>query len=131
GNDNLKLCDFGLSLVVKCRVRDGQEELDRCRYFGSPPFFPSPELRNGGFPTRCADIWSAGCVLYQMLTLLSESRVLAKCREQRFDFNMSASTATTETIDLLDLMLQVNPQNRSKTGDAVKASDQFLRFLHE
>lgn len=58
-NNNIKLCDFGVSKQIKSNER----VYDQC---GTPAYIAPEILKNDGFQGFSADIWSAGIVLYAM-----------------------------------------------------------------
>ena len=58
-NDNIRLIDFGLSNLFR-----GEHQLLQTAC-GSPAYAP-PEMLQGKFYTKSADVWSAGIVLYAM-----------------------------------------------------------------
>lgn len=60
-NNNIKICDFGVSKQIKNREIIN----DQC---GTPAYIAPEILRNNGYEGFPVDIWSAGVVLYTMLT---------------------------------------------------------------
>lgn len=60
-NSNIKICDFGVSKVVD----DKNLIYDKC---GTPSYIAPEILNNNGYEPFPVDIWSAGVVLYTMLT---------------------------------------------------------------
>ena len=60
-NNNIKLGDFGLSRILN-------EEKLACSKVGTP-FYMSPEQIKGILYDEKSDIWSLGCLLYELATL--------------------------------------------------------------
>ena len=61
-NRNVKLGDFGLSRVL------GSESVFAMTHVGTP-YYMSPEQIDGKPYNDKSDIWSAGCVLYELAAL--------------------------------------------------------------
>jgi serine/threonine protein kinase len=60
--ENVKLGDFGLSRMM------GDESIYAFTHVGTP-YYMSPELISEQRYNEKSDIWSAGCVVYEMLAL--------------------------------------------------------------
>ena len=70
----VKIADFGLSALVQIGTKgyDPDESGKRKEFCGlterwGTPMFYAPELIQGTYGPQ-VDIWSAGCVLFEMLT---------------------------------------------------------------
>ncbi|MHC4205002.1 MAG: protein kinase domain-containing protein [Planctomycetota bacterium] len=64
----VKVLDFGLAKAVGDEVLDEHTTVtEPGRMFGTPAYM-SPEQARGKFTDKCSDIWSFGCVMYEMLT---------------------------------------------------------------
>lgn len=61
-NNNIKICDFGVGKLIRSK-----KELlyDQC---GTPAYIAPDILKNNGYEGPQVDIWSAGVVLYAMLS---------------------------------------------------------------
>jgi NIMA (never in mitosis gene a)-related kinase len=59
---NVKLGDFGLSRVM------GKDSIYAYTNVGTP-YYMSPEQMTDGRYTEKSDIWSTGCILYEMASL--------------------------------------------------------------
>jgi serine/threonine protein kinase len=59
--NNIKICDFGVSK----QVRKGDIMHDQC---GTPAYISPEILKNQGYEGFGVDVWSAGVVLYAMLS---------------------------------------------------------------
>jgi serine/threonine protein kinase len=60
-HNNVKICDFGVSKIIK----KGDIMHDHC---GTPAYIAPEILRNQGYESFGVDVWSAGVVLYAMLS---------------------------------------------------------------
>ena len=60
-DNNIKICDFGVSKIIK----KGDTMLEQC---GTPAYIAPEILLNQGYGGYGVDIWSAGVVLYAMLS---------------------------------------------------------------
>ena len=73
-NDNVKLGDFGLSRIIKASSdetkdtgEESKEELATTNV--GTPYYMSPEQINEVAYNEKTDIWSMGCVMYELVTL--------------------------------------------------------------
>ena len=60
-DNTIKVIDFGLSKIFK---NSDHTMFNKC----GTPYYIAPEVLNGYYDEKC-DIWSSGCVLYEMITL--------------------------------------------------------------
>lgn len=61
-NENIKIGDFGISRIL-------QGTMDMASTFTGTPYYMSPEvLKHEGYNSK-SDVWSIGCLLYEMCTL--------------------------------------------------------------
>ena len=67
GNLRVKICDFGVGRVVESDVSRTAELTRTSDIFGSPLYL-SPEQCQGERTDTRADVYSVGCLLYEMLT---------------------------------------------------------------
>jgi serine/threonine protein kinase len=58
-NQQIKIADFGTSIIAFDKT---------CTKWGTLEYM-SPEMRNGKGHSFETDVWSAGCVLYELITL--------------------------------------------------------------
>jgi NIMA (never in mitosis gene a)-related kinase len=61
-NNNVKLGDFGLSRILSAESQYAQTNV-------GTPYYMSPEQINEHSYDEKTDIWSTGCVLYEMVAL--------------------------------------------------------------
>lgn len=131
---DIKLADFGLSALVEIGRNgyDANESSKRKQYTGleemwGTPTHYAPELIKGGYGPQ-ADIWSLGCVLYEMLT----GEPAFECYEDEDDnalykrilhreINLDKLKGIShEGKDLLLGLLTVDPTKRLSATEALK-----------
>jgi serine/threonine protein kinase len=136
GQGEVKIADFGLSALIQVGTRgyDPQESGKRKRYnkltdrWGTPMFY-APELIDGEYGPQ-VDIWSCGCVLYEMLTGETafdtdddvedwQTPLFRKIRHAEYD-KTRLRGISAEAQDLLKQMLTVDPVQRLSATDALK-----------
>ncbi|KAF9290482.1 G2-specific serine/threonine protein kinase [Mortierella alpina] len=112
---NVKLGDFGLS-----RSLTNPQKAFAQTYVGTP-FYMSPELINESVYDAKSDIWSLGCVVFEMCALqppfLAETQgeLSAKIRVGRIP--LLPSQYSHELGQVVRAMLQVNPRKRPTTTE--------------
>ena len=70
-NFNIKLADFGSSSFIKNNdyiINDDKDEKLARTYIGTP-YYMSPEICLNSEYSNKTDIWSLGCMLYEMIKL--------------------------------------------------------------
>ncbi|EAY18256.1 CAMK family protein kinase [Trichomonas vaginalis G3] len=122
----VKLGDFGIS-------REVTEDSFAQTMIGTP-YFMCPELLRGDPYSFPADIWAAGCVLFELLT--HKHAFTGKSREELFtniksgNMSMMPSGYSKELIELLMSMLQQDPNDRP-TCKEILASNIIGHGLNE
>ncbi|KAG2502134.1 hypothetical protein HYH03_000622 [Edaphochlamys debaryana] len=118
----LKLGDFGIA-----RVLNSDTELART-VVGSP-YYLSPEICEDRPYNRKSDVWSMGCVLYELATLRrafdGQSLPALVVKILRGKYPPVPTRYSTPLRDLIASMLQQNPRDRPGT-DAILRSE-FVR----
>ena len=112
-DNNIKICDFGVSKIIK----KGDIMVDQC---GTPAYIAPEILKNKGYEGFGVDIWSAGVVLYAMLSGnvpfkggdLKELHKLIIEGEYKPINNISK-----EASHLIKCLLNVDPKSRITTDD--------------
>ena len=88
------------------------------------PYYASPEVWNDKPYDTKSDIWSMGCVLYEMITLRPPFRaqnmegLYKKVIQGRF--NRIPNKFTNDLFKIVQLLLQVSPEKRPSCSDILK-----------
>lgn len=110
-NGQVKLGDFGF-----CKALNNPEDLSSTMV-GSP-IYMAPEILKGQEYTIKADIWSLGCVLFELLYGICpfEEKTMAQLmlavEEREIKFLDNVNVVSQQTKDLLLRMLTKDPQKR-------------------
>ena len=112
-DNNIKICDFGVSR----KVNNGDILFEQC---GTPAYIAPEILINKGYEGFGVDIWSAGVVLYAMLSGNVPFR--GNNLKELHDLIINGTYKeikgiSTEAEDLLKKILEVEPKNRIKTEE--------------
>jgi calcium/calmodulin-dependent protein kinase I len=119
-NDSfIKLADFGFA----ARVHAPKSLTKQC----GTPFFVAPEiLMRKPYDTQ-SDMWSVGCIVYLLLSGnlpfmgRSQKELFKKIVAGNYDFeNDEWKDVSDDAKDLVKKMLQLNPDDRIKSGEAIK-----------
>jgi serine/threonine protein kinase/Tol biopolymer transport system component len=121
----VKVLDFGLAKVVGGEATDQQTTItEPGRVIGTPAYM-SPEQARGQVTDKRADIWSFGCVFYEMLTGIvpfrgeTVSDTLANILQTNPDWQTLPETTPTNIRVLLRRCLEKDPRRRLQhIGDA-------------
>ena len=112
-DNNIKICDFGVSR----KVNEGDIMFEQC---GTPAYIAPEILQNKGYEGFGVDIWSAGVVLYAMLS----GTVPFKGNDLKELHNLiingkykEINGISKEAEDLLKKILEVDPHLRIKTEE--------------
>jgi serine/threonine protein kinase/Flp pilus assembly protein TadD len=122
----VKVLDFGLAKVIKSQYPGLQSTTtEPGKIFGTPAYM-SPEQARGKDVDSRGDIWSFGCVLYEMLTGEvpfkgeTASDTLANILDKDPDWEVLPQTTPANIQVLLRRCLEKNPRSRLQhIGDAV------------
>ena len=128
---NVYLADFGISL--------DWQTLSRCTTIddaGKTPIYCAPEVANGKERNQQADIWSLGCVFFEMCLVLNDKTIAAvrthlknESGSSKYHDNISGishwidqlrlhgSEAESAPLSWTDLMLQIEPKLRPSPYD--------------
>ncbi|KAF9191027.1 Serine/threonine-protein kinase Nek2 [Haplosporangium sp. Z 767] len=112
---NVKLGDFGLS-----RSLTNPQRAFAQTYVGTP-FYMSPELISDSLYDTKSDIWSLGCVVFEMCALeppfLADSQEELSAKIKLGRIPMLPPQYSQDLNNVVRAMLQVNPRKRPSTGD--------------
>lgn len=134
GQFEVKIADFGLSALVRLGEGgyDANESAKRKKFtglqemWGTKEYF-APEVIAGGYGPQ-ADMWSMGCIMYEMLVgrpafpiLRDEKELFARIQKRVFDTACKEySTLSEGAKDLINQMLVVDPKMRFSATEALK-----------
>ncbi|MHC4807322.1 MAG: protein kinase domain-containing protein [Planctomycetota bacterium] len=132
----VKVLDFGLAKAVGDEAVDQQSTVtEPGRVIGTPAYM-SPEQARGKPTDKRSDIWSFGCVLYEMLTGRvpfegeTISDTLAAILEREPDWQMLPESTPANIRSLLRHCLKKEPRRRFRDiGDAGIEIDETLNSL--
>jgi TolB-like protein len=122
----VKVLDFGLAKLVAPDVESHETTVTQGGRIAGTPAYMSPEQARGKPVDHRTDIWSFGCILYQMLTgqLPFEGETatdtLARIIEREPDWRALPSNTPTNLRVLLRRCLEKDPEKR--LGDIAEAA---------
>ena len=112
-DNNIKICDFGVSKKIK----KDDIMVEQC---GTPAYIAPEILKNKGYEGFGVDIWSAGVVLYAMLsgTVPFKGGDLKELHKLIIEGEYkSIKNISKEASHLIKCLLEVDPKNRIKIND--------------
>jgi Tol biopolymer transport system component len=132
----VKVLDFGLAKVVGGEASDQHSTItEPGRVIGTPAYM-SPEQARGQATDKRSDIWSFGCVLYEMLTTTipfkgeTVSDTLANILQTEPDWQALPQATPANIHSLLRRCLEKDPHHRLRDiGDAgIEISETLSNF---
>ncbi|KAH0785022.1 AGC family protein kinase [Histomonas meleagridis] len=118
-NNHVLLSDFGTALMDD----SGNQELIRSSIVGTPAFV-APELLNDGEICYSSDLWSFGCVIFNLLTgsapFSGQNTVELMTNITDLKFNPAINNLPKTAKDLIVSLLKSNPRERIGFGEAQK-----------
>jgi serine/threonine protein kinase len=128
-SNNVKLGDFGLSRIIK---GDAEESNQFANTNVGTPYYMSPEQVHENQYDEKTDIWSTGCVIYELVSLLppftaknhlalAEKIIAGKIERipERYSEDLQ---------EVIQAMLQVDPKARPTVEDLIKIPKIKLRI---
>lgn len=118
GEQNVKLGDFGLSRAV------GNPETEFAKTYVGTPYYMSPELVTEARYNAKSDIWSLGCLVYELCALeppfqaKSQAALAAKIRQGKVPELPHQYSADLRAV--IKSMLQTEVHKRPSTSDLLK-----------
>lgn len=121
----LKLGDFGLAKAL-------DKDNDLCRTYCGSPLFMSPEQLNGQLYSFSTDVWSLGCVSFELMALhspweLPDHRRIPSYADLVFtilniepDYEKLLKTYSPHIVDTVRWMLQKTPHHRASADEIAK-----------
>ena len=112
-DNNIKICDFGVSKKIK----KDDVMVEQC---GTPAYIAPEILKNRGYNGFGVDVWSAGVVLYAMLsgTVPFKGGDLKELHKLIIEGEYkSIKNISKEANHLIKCLLEVEPKNRIKIED--------------
>lgn len=123
----LKLGDLGLGRYMS------NETLKAFSQVGTPLYMSPEVILNNGYDFK-SDVWSLGCVIYELVTFKSPFRTDDKSFHNLYmqimkgDYPKITDENYGEFIkDLIQKMLKVNPEERISLEDVIKACELILK----
>ncbi|KAN0033564.1 hypothetical protein ACTFIV_000025 [Dictyostelium citrinum] len=121
-NKNIKLGDFGLAKILN-------ESLYAHTFVGTP-YYMSPEQIHGLKYNERSDVWSVGCLIYEMATLsppfeaTNQAQLTSKIQVGRY--NPIPSQYSEHLSKVISLMINVDPKSRPNVNELLGYS--FISF---
>ena len=112
-DNNIKICDFGVSKIIK----NNEPMIEQC---GTPAYIAPEILLNKGYNGFGVDIWSAGVVLYAMLsgTVPFKGNNIKDLHDLIIKGEYTPiKDLSKEASHLLKCILEVDPKKRISTKD--------------
>jgi len=132
-DDRVKVLDFGLAKTTINKNTSSEPTVTQVGRVMGTPAYMSPEQARGQPTDRRTDIWSFGCLLYEMLTCRlpfegeTTTDILARIIEREPDWSLLPQATPSNIRVLLWRCLAKNPRRRLQhMGDAVLEIDETL-----
>ena len=115
--NHILLSDFGTAIIDDT----GNQELNRSSIVGTPAFV-APELLNDGKICYSSDMWSFGCVIFNLLTghapFGGQNTVELMSNITELKFHPALKTLPKSAKDLITSLLKPNPHERIGFGES-------------
>ena len=134
GQNNIKLGDFGLSRIM------GEQSMFAYTHVGTP-YYMSPEQINESKYNEKSDIWSAGCLLYEISALKppfeAKNHLSLALKIKTGKFDRLPIRYSEDLQKLIEAMLYINPDKRPDVDQllqipqvAIRKKEKKLRDKH-
>ncbi|RMZ90450.1 hypothetical protein DV736_g2329, partial [Chaetothyriales sp. CBS 134916] len=111
-DQSVKLGDFGLSKLMQSH--------DFASTYVGTPFYMSPEICAAEKYTLFSDVWSVGCIMYELVTheppFNANSHLQLIQRIRKGEFKPIPSIYSKDLANVISSCLKVNPQHRPDTA---------------
>lgn len=120
------LTDFGLGMVSTQSVQQILRQNALCEML----FFIAPELENGDYDPKTADLWSLGIMLYRLLEgkFPYEGKNIFELFQKAKSDKLAFAKSSKEAVELIEKMLSPDPSKRA-TWDDVYASSFANKYI--
>jgi TonB family protein len=131
----VKVLDFGLARILDPKTATGHSDSIPSGYMvlGTLSYMP-PEQARGSHVDARADVWSWGCVLYEMLTGRrafagpTPSHVISQILSADVDWSRLPKATPPQVVALLRRCLTANPQDRLQDISAARIELEEVRY---
>lgn len=121
--NRLVLVDFGIA----CYYKNYRGKIPECNYIGGTPLYMAPEVYKRSELLGRQDVWSLGCVLYDLVTLTDGiytvfvEKFAKMTRKPQEKFGMPRCTVPTVEIgNIITSCFNSNPHARPNAGEISK-----------
>jgi len=128
-NNNVKLGDFGLSRIIKTDTDDSQ--MMAATNVGTP-YYMSPEQVHEKHYDEKTDIWSTGCVIYELVSLMppftAKNHLALAQKIITGKIERIPERYSEDLQEVIESMLRVDPNERPTVEDLIKLPKIKLRI---
>ena len=123
---NVKIADFGLAKELSSKSQLAQTNL-------GTPYYMAPEIINEKDYDEKADIWSLGCLIYELAALKppfdASNAVTLAVKINKGDFPRLPHKFSAELMNAISKMIQLDPRRRPRVEDleAMPGIDSAMR----
>ena len=110
--------------IRKMEIDKDPRRMTHVNFVGTSEYMSPECVRNKGEPTLANDIWSLGCILYQLLTGLppfrggSDYLIFRRSTELRFD--RKVPLLCQKSLNLIERCLKVDPKERPSIEEVLE-----------
>lgn len=117
--------------IRKMEIDKDPRRMTHVNFVGTSEYMSPECVRNKGEPALANDIWSLGCILYQLLTGLppfrggSDYLIFRRSTELRFD--RKVPLLCQKSLNLIEKCLKIDPKERPTIEELLE--DEYFRSL--